>query len=113
MSSKEVLQKKPIVVFDTCTVRAVIHGCATALDELGQIGALRTKARFRIADPAVAELLLALRENRIAWTDWKKRVHCIGGILDQEMPIMPGGKELSEMANFSGHKPQTSIGDTN
>lgn len=113
MLGKEDMQKKPIVVFDTCTVRAVIHGCPTALEELGQIGALRTKACFRIADPAVAELLLALREDRIAWTDWKKRVHCIGEILDQEMPIMPGGKELSEMMNLSGHKHQSTIGDTN
>jgi hypothetical protein len=85
------------VVFDTCTIRAIIHGCADAIAEWQKIMTFKDKMRFRIGDVALAEITLALGEERIHWTDWKNRVMLINDLLDDEIPILPGHRELEQL----------------
>lgn len=86
------------LALDTCAVRAHVHQDAERPDLTllaGQKGVL-----VSISDVASAELLIALLENRIPWDAWTKRIQELSTVLDPELPILPGGRQLAEMAGL-------------
>ncbi len=87
------------LALDTCAVRAHIHQDLERPD-LKLIGENRDLVLVSISEVAVAELLIALLENRITWGDWTQRIHELNSVLDPEMPILPGGPMLAAMAGL-------------
>jgi hypothetical protein len=57
----------------------------------------RDKVLFRIGDASLSELALALLEDRLPWQNWIDRVHLIDSLLDKDMPVLPGGRELTTL----------------
>lgn len=90
---------KPVVVFDTCTVRGIIHNHEDSVSKLNEVLIFRDKVHFRIGDASLSELAFALIEKRLPWQDWTERVHLIDNILDKDMPVLPGGRELTTLVD--------------
>lgn len=88
------------IVFDTCFVRGVIHDYDNLLDIIEKIKPYKNNIKFHIGDAAIAEITLALLEDRILFSDWSERVKIISEILDYEYPVLPGGKELAEISKL-------------
>jgi hypothetical protein len=80
-------------------VRAHIHNAGRQLD-LERSAACKEVVRVSVADPAYAELLFALYEERLPWTDWSSRIAALDRALDQDLPVLPGGIELAAMAGL-------------
>lgn len=59
----------------------------------------RDKVQFRIGDTSLSELALALLEDRLPWQDWIDRVRLIDDLLDKDMPVLPGGRELTTLVD--------------
>lgn len=87
------------VVLDTCVIRAHAHHSGSQLD-LASVEARKGELRVSIADPAYAELLFALFEERLAWADWHASVGTLDKVLDADLPVLPGGIELAAMAGL-------------
>lgn len=88
------------VVVDTCVVRGHIHSDGALLADWAPLVETGTIA-VSIPDTCVAELLLALLEERISWADWRARVPEISSLLDPAMPVLPGNRELAYMVGLS------------
>ncbi|MBP8017107.1 hypothetical protein KAZ01_03805 [Candidatus Gracilibacteria bacterium] len=89
--------KIPVVVFDTCVIRNIIHDDKTVLADWDSIFIYKNKTKFHISDIAIAELALALLQNRISFNDWERKIKKINKIIDCNMPILPSGNELSAL----------------
>jgi len=98
-TDETVVTKPDRIVLDTCTVRALVHRTGAQLD-LDSMKARKGAIRVSVADPAYAELLFALYEERIAWLDWHASIAALDLVLDTELPVLPGGVELAAMAGL-------------
>src|SRR4051812_28905446 len=88
------------LALDTCAVRSHVHQ-DTVRPDLESLARQRGQVLVSISDVAAAELLVALLEGRIPWDAWKERVRQLDSILDPDLPILPGGRQLAEMAGLS------------
>jgi hypothetical protein len=88
-----------VVVFDTCMVRGVIHNHDDSIQKLTEMSAYKLKVSFRIGDTALSELCLALLDDRLPWNDWSDRIAHINNILDPNLPVLPGGRELTTLVD--------------
>lgn len=88
------------IVLDTCFVRSIIHNFNDDIEVLYYLKSYKDKVKFHIGDVALAELTLALLEDRIHFDDWKHRINLISEILDKDLPVLPGGNELAELAQL-------------
>lgn len=88
------------IVLDTSAVRKHLHQDADRLDLVVLEHAVRDRtAVVSLPDTASAELLRDLLDGSIDWTIWP-RVAELNQLLDRDMPILPGGRELADMAGL-------------
>src|SRR5579883_3294380 len=62
-----------------------------------------------LPDTAILELLKQLLEGGISWSDWE-RIDVLNDVLDADMPVVPGGSVLCQMAGLS-NEPNFDVAD--
>lgn len=101
-----VLHEKNVrIVLDTNTIRNLIQGAGPKGDpslllDLNTLANAKGSHPVSIADPAWAELIAQLARGAIPFGAWSKAIHQINQILDPDLPIVPGGRELAVMSGL-------------
>lgn len=88
------------IILDTNVVRSFLQEDASAFDPV-KVAHLKGDHPISIADGAFAELVRALSEERMPVEKWTHRVDALDQILDRDLPITPGGADLTAMAGLS------------
>ncbi|CAM4282253.1 hypothetical protein [Corallococcus exiguus] len=92
------------IVLDTNIVRYIIQGSTnpeTILD-LVELARIRGNYKVSIADAAWAELLEALVRptGGMTFAEWARNVGQFDAVLDPELPVLPGGRELAMLSGL-------------
>lgn len=83
------------VVLDTGAVRSIIHNDTPSVNT-DLLAAQRPGIVASIGEPAFAEIVAVVHEQRIGWNDWRGVIARLDSILDPNLPILPGRRELAE-----------------
>ena len=91
------------IVLDTNAVRNVVQGASdpTQVLDLDALAQLKGKHTVSISDPTFVELLVQLLRGSIPWTQWSERAPLLEKVLDPNLPFLPGGRELANMAGLT------------
>src|SRR5438105_2664947 len=89
---------KPRIILDTSVVRNHVHQDLVRID-LDLLRAARETVLVSLSDVTNAELLQDLFSGAITWEAWSRIVE-LDALLDRELPILPGGRELAVMAGL-------------
>jgi hypothetical protein len=88
------------VLLDTNVVRKHIYGDPDKLN-LGLVKSRLAVLKISLADAAMVELAADLLVDRtVSFDEWRNAVDAFDQIIDQELPIFPGGCELADLANL-------------
>ncbi|EAU64666.1 hypothetical protein STIAU_1379 [Stigmatella aurantiaca DW4/3-1] len=92
------------IILDTNIVRYIIQGSTNPENvlDLVDLGRLKGDHKVSIADAAWAELLEALVRHTggMSSEEWARNVGQFGAVLDPELPILPGGRELAILSGL-------------
>ena len=83
------------VVLDTGAVRNIIHHDQPAINT-DLLAAGRPGIVVSVGEPAFAEIVAAIHERRVGWDDWRAAISTLDRILDPNLPVLPGRRELAE-----------------
>jgi len=89
---------KPRIILDTSVVRNHLHQDPVRID-LDLLRAAKETVLVSLSDVTNAELLRGLFSGAITWEAWA-RIAELDALLDKELPVLPGGRELAVTAGL-------------
>ncbi|HYO69992.1 MAG TPA: hypothetical protein VEU33_28345 [Archangium sp.] len=90
-------------VLDTCVVREQFGSTPGAQKlDLQLIRQNRNTITLSLADLTLVEILEDLLDGSLPWNEWRPGIRSLQPLLDYELPVLPGGRELSILAGLFG-----------
>jgi hypothetical protein len=88
-----------VIILDTNIIRTIIHSDPIAANITTCLVNNRLKFPVLLSDIALAELSCAILEDRLDFNTWRSKMDIIESFLFNEFPVLPGGKELTDIAS--------------